>query len=432
MTTQSENLYQDQRGKLFFPVKSNNFSVKETMVSINNLHVFRGVHIEQYSKLVTCIQGKILDIIINFNKNEEDYLIPKYYILDANTNQLLVKPNYGHAFLSLEDNSIVLYHYDGIYDPSTSQTINWKCKLLNIKLPIEDPPIISPKDENAPHILPDEQQNENALDYYVFGGNGFIGSVIMETLYSKNKTVFKTNLRLENVSEIEKELAYYKPKYVICSAGLTGVPNIEWCETNKTETIETNITYQMTLAQICRKLNIHLTIIGSGVIFKNDRFYTEEEEGNYNGNFYGKCRIILENMVKQYNNALYVRINYPISSKESTKNLITKLLSYKSIHQNKITLTYIDELIPYLIDMIEEGETGICNLINDGAINIANIMQIYSQKTKHSYETMEASYDEKKSCSLLSIGKLKKYNVKNVSDAVDECITKYIAKNYKL
>ena len=50
--------YLDNRGKLFFPVKNKEF--KQCTVSVNKQFVFRGIHINNFAKLVTCIQGKIL------------------------------------------------------------------------------------------------------------------------------------------------------------------------------------------------------------------------------------------------------------------------------------------------------------------------------------------------------------------------------------
>ena len=412
-------MFEDHRGKIFFPVKNNSFKSQETIVSINKLNTFRGIHLEQFSKLVTCIQGKIYDIVINFNQEADDFLIPKYFVLDSNTdsNQILVPPNHGHGFLSLSDNSIVLYHFDGVYNSNTTKYINYKDPSLKIYLPVNNP-ILSDNDKYANFYSP--------IDVYVFGGKGFIGSVIVNELVNLNKTIYKTDLRLENIADIEKELIIYKPKYVICSAGLTGVPNISWCETHKTETIETNITYQMTLAHLCKTRNIHLTIIGSGVIFKNDRFYTEEEEGNYTENFYSKCRITLENMVKNYDNVLYVRINYPISSQASCKNLITKLLSYSTIYSNQITLTYIDELIPYLVDMAFKSEIGICNLVNEGTICITDIIKVYRKHREHICEIGKSNENETKSNSLLSIGKLRQYNIMNANEAIEDCIKKYV------
>ena len=487
-------MFNDERGKLFFPIKRKNFYVSESTVSINHKNVFRGIHVEQFYKLVTCIQGRILDIVINFDEKSTDYLVTKYNLLDSNTdnNQLLIFPNHGHAFLSLDDNSIVLYHFSHEYKPENSVTYNYMDPIFNIKLPIDNP-IISQKDKDSPFFKnltspssPSSPSNSSVfdsrvsrlssvcdstspsefrrsassattpllktpitpIDFYILGGNGFIGSVIMDsiqTLESKTKEfVYKTSLRLEQVEQIEKELDLYKPKYVICSAGITGTPNISWCEDHKTETIETNITYQMTLAHLCKKKNIHLTIIGSGVIFKNDKYYTEEDEGNYDENFYSKCRIQLENMIRNYDNVLYTRINYPISKHNSTKNLITKLLSYSYIDNVNITLTYIDELIPILLDMIKNNETGICNLVNEGEINLMDIMRIYktlsiplstpqqvcefSVSATSSTPPLLKINNEKinKSTSLLKLGKLKKYNVMDVNSAVYECIKNYI------
>ena len=168
-----------------------------------------------------------------------------------------------------------------------------------------------------------------------------------------------------------------------------------------------------------------MIIIGSGVIFKNDRFYTEEDEGNFYGNFYGKCRIVLENMVKEYKNVLYVRINYPISKNYSDKNLITKILRYSTINKTNITLTYIDELIPYLLDMVENYESGICNLVNKGSIYLTDIVSLYASRIPHSFKISDIN-DDNKSSSLLEIGKLKKYNIKTALEAVDECLNNYI------
>ena len=408
-------MFCDKRGKLIFPIKNNNFYTKETTVSINHKNVFRGIHVEQFYKLVTCIKGRILDIIIDFNKDSIDYLIPKYITLDTSDNQILINPNVGHAFLSLEDDSIILYHFSEVYNKDTTVTYNYKDPIFNIKLPISHP-IISDNDLFSPFY--------KKIDYYIFGSTGFIGSIIKDTLNDLNKNIYNTKLRLDNVEQIENEIMIYKPTYVICSAGLTGEPNISWCETHKTETIETNITYQMTLAHICKKHNIHLTIIGSGVIFHNDKFYTEDDEGNYDKNFYGKCRIFLENMVKNYN-VLYVRINYPISKNYSTKNLITKLLSYSKIDNVEITLTYLDELIPYLVDMISNHELGICNLVNEGKISLEEITHIYYEVKNMKYDKTITNNTINRSTSLLHVGKLKKYNAMNVKDAVRECVQNY-------
>jgi len=423
-----KSIFSDNRGTRFFPIKSNSFDAKECTVSINRKNVFCGIHSETFEKLVTCVSGRVLDITVNLNKGEPDYLIPIYTELTPLTiNQLHVKSNHGHGFLSLEENSVIVYHFSGVYDQSKTVFVNYKDPSLNISLPVSDDLIIvSEKDANSKFIVVQEPTPE----FLIFGGNGFIGSIIVDELTRLNKTFCKSSARLEDVGKIENELNIIRPKYVINSAGITGVPNISWCETNREKTIETNVTYQLSLAKLCNERNIHLTVISSGVIFKNDKYYSEEEEGNYTGNFYGLCRIYLENLMKQYKNVLHVRINYPISSNASNKNLITKLLGFKNIENNTITITYLDELIPVLIDMIQDdtNNKGVCNLVNKGDISLIDILQTYTSYKKHSYEITPIQSNNKSS-SLLSIGKIAKYNVSDIKHAVDDCIQKYISKN---
>ena len=405
-----------------FPIKQGSFPVLETTVSINHKNVFRGFHVESFAKLVTCIQGKVLDIVVNFDEDAEDYLIPSYYELDATTAkvQVLVKPNHGHAFLSLEDNTILLYHFAGVYDPINTVTVNYRDPSIGLKLPI-------PHDQLRVSFNDQEALCHRPVDYYVVGGNGFIGSIIMDSLKAQGKRVYKTLLRLEQLQEMERELDVLRPKYVICSAGLTGTPNIQWCETHQAETIETNIVFQMTLVHLCRKMGVHLTVVGSGVIFTSDRFYGEDEEGNYAGNFYGKCRIIEENMIRCYENVLYLRVNYPISSHKSPKNLITKLLSYDRIQNVNLTLTYLDELVPHLSRMIEDGEVGVCNFVNDGSISLWDVVDYYSMRTGKTFaKPMNMMSNASRSASLLKVGKMAKYGVSSAHDAVHHCIDHYL------
>ena len=145
--------YTDNRGTLFFPINKHNDKLNgfnqhiECTVSINNKDVFRGIHINSFNKLITCIKGKILDILINFDKDADDYCIPKYYILDPKTEvfQVFCPKNYGHAFLSLEQDSILIYHFDGHFSDIDTKHVHWKDPRVNLKLPIQEP-ILSEKD----------------------------------------------------------------------------------------------------------------------------------------------------------------------------------------------------------------------------------------------------------------------------------------------
>ena len=424
--------YLDNRGKLFFPVKNSNIDTnvtfKQCTVSVNKQFVFRGIHINNFAKLVTCIQGKILDIIINFDKDAEDYLVPKYYYLDPDTDlfEILVPKGYGHAFLSLESESILVYHLADEFIDSETTHIHYLDPFINILLPsiVNKTNIIVSEKDDIKHFV-------KSIDYIVFGPNGFLGSNIVSLLSKLDNNYIISNLRLNETDKINELFSLYKPKYVINCAGITGTPNIFWCDENKIDTIENNITYQLTMASICKKHGIHLTIFGSGGIFNNDnKVYLETDSGNNYSNFYGECRILLENIVKHYDNVLYLRINYPISSQSSNKNLLTKLLSYNTIDSVELSLTYIDNLFPILFKMVEQNETGICNFTNPGQINLQDIISIYNDITKSQINPISNSNTinaviNNRSFARLQTEKIAKYCPLNITEAVKDCCKKY-------
>lgn len=405
----------DKRGQLFFPIRDGGFQSQQCTISINKKNVFRGIHIESFQKLVTCTRGCILDIIINMDKNDHDYLVPRYIMLHP-YEQVLVKKNHGHGFLALEENSTVMYHYDGIFDQEKTRFLHFLDARIRLELPIDSSDLIL-------------SEKDSQIDCLLLGGTGFIGSMIASVLQEDGKGVIMSSLRLENLSGIEALLDRYHPRFVINSAGITGHPNISWCDSNKIPTIETNVIHQITLAIMCRKRGIHLTVIGSGAIFRGDRFYSEEEEGNYDSNFYSRCRIYLENMIKHYENVLYVRINYPIGSEPSNKNLITKLTKFAKIQKRELSVTFIDQLIPVLIRMIDKKETGVCNLVNEGSINLVDIIKMYSSYTNHKFEIEEVGdIDNNKANSLLLSGRILQYGNFPISGCLEDCIKAYVEK----
>jgi 3,5-epimerase/4-reductase len=409
-------MFNDNRGQLLFPIKNNEIQGKITQstVSKNKKNVFRGFHCNNFDKLVTCINGKILDIIIDLNKDSDNYLKPQYFTLDPTTDlfQILVPKNFAHGFLSLEENSIVLYHFNGVFKSDETKFINYQDPYLKIKLPINNL-ILSENDSKK--IFIDE------IMYLVIGHKGYIGSKIYNILKKQNKKIIFLEERLEEIDEIKKKIELYQPKYVINAAGLTGYPNTSWCDINRTQTIETNLTFQLTLAKICNDLNIHLTVVGSGGIFKGTGTKSEMDQGDYFESFYSECRIYLENLIKNYENILYLRVNYPISSDDNEKNLLVKLSKYNKIANTNMSITCLDTLLPLLGNIIENGETGIFNFINPGTINLIDIKKLFNKKNniENNFEIIE---NKDRPCPILDSKRIEKYNAQNIGQSIKKIL----------
>jgi nucleoside-diphosphate-sugar epimerase len=386
------------------------------------------MHSNPFDKVVTCIQGRVLDIIVNLNPHDDNYLQPQYYHLDPKTqlHRVIVPANHAHGFLSLEQDSILVYHFNGHYTDENTTHIHYCDPFLGIQLPEDfENLILSEKDKQPNFVRP--------IDYLVFGGGGFIGSHIVTALQQRKKNFIVSDVRLDNTHKIAALLDLYSPTYVINAAGLTGTPNIFWCDDHKIETVETNITYQLTMAAMCHDRNIHLTVIGSGAIFKNDRMYAENDQGNFTENFYARSRIILEETVSSYPNVLYLRVNYPISSRQSPKNLLTKLISYSTIASVNISVTCLDDLCPILVKMLDNNHSGICNFVNDGTINLVDIVKIYQEKKDkaHVFVVEETPDVTARSSPNLSVKSLLPYQPLPVWQGVENCIRNYNYNNCK-
>ena len=102
------------------------------------------------------------------------------------------------------------------------------------------------------------------------------------------------------------------------------------------------------------------------------------------------------------------------------------------IESNEISLTYIDDLFPILLKMIENNEVGICNFTNPGTINLIDIINIYKQYyIEHNYvlnsdcQKTEQT-DKKRSHAKLLPNKILKYNPLNIKEAIEQCVKKYV------
>ena len=352
--------FDDLRGTMKFITNDN---VKEQFVSVNKKNVIRGIHCSPYGKTIICLKGLIIDYIVDIENRTY-----KKYILTSNS-KLYVPPNMGHLFISLEDDSQILYQLEGRFCPENEININYRDPYINLDIPWDIEYIVSEKDNSISFIKP--------VDYVILGSRGYLGSYTCKVMKDLNKNYVSLDTRLENNKLLIKQLSYLKPKYVICAAGISGKPTVNWCETHKEETYNANYVLQLQLSKICKDLDIHLTIYGSGLIYKNG-FYNEKSKPNLTKLYYSRIRKMLEEDL-DYSNVLYLRILYPISGDGHEKCFLSKIKTrLNSVHDVKINCTVLPDLLPAMIKLIEADQTGIYNFVNPNTISIPEIInQIY-------------------------------------------------------
>lgn len=112
----------------------------------------RGMHYQvapyQEAKTVRCTRGAIYDVIIDLRKDSATY---KQWIgveLTADNYKMLYVPeDFGHGFITLEDNTEVTYQVSEFYTPGAEQGICWNDQAFNIAWP-QTIQVISEKDAN--------------------------------------------------------------------------------------------------------------------------------------------------------------------------------------------------------------------------------------------------------------------------------------------
>jgi dTDP-4-dehydrorhamnose 3,5-epimerase len=112
----------------------------------------RGMHYQidgcMEDKIVTCIKGKIFDVIIDLRRGSKNFL--KWYgkILDSNSAQSNFVPyGFAHGYQTLTRDCEVLYFHTDFYSKKRSKVINCFDNKINIKWPINNPQIVSNKDK---------------------------------------------------------------------------------------------------------------------------------------------------------------------------------------------------------------------------------------------------------------------------------------------
>ncbi len=125
--------------------------------SVNKLKgTFRGIHYQLPPfgeiKLIRCISGKVYDIIVDIRKGSPTFLKSFAVEISAeNMKMMYVPEGFAHGFITLEDNSQVIYHHTTYYEPGHEAGLRYNDPALQLELPI-GPSIMTEKDKNHPLI----------------------------------------------------------------------------------------------------------------------------------------------------------------------------------------------------------------------------------------------------------------------------------------
>ena len=120
--------------------------------------VLRGLHFQKppfnQAKLVRCIEGRVMDIVVDIRKGSPTY--GKHIAVELsgeNKKQLFVPRGFAHGFSVLSETAVFAYKVDNDYAPEYDAGIRWNDTNININWGLEENDVlVSGKDKTLPFL----------------------------------------------------------------------------------------------------------------------------------------------------------------------------------------------------------------------------------------------------------------------------------------
>lgn len=133
------------------------FEIREQRIyTMPEANTFFGIHFQELpypqAKLVAVLHGKGLDYVIDLRKESDTYRQWKTVELSAEKPLAVWIPaGFGHAFLSLEKDTVQFFAVDQHFVKGYSKEISYLDPEIGLKLPCENP-VLSEADRHAPFL----------------------------------------------------------------------------------------------------------------------------------------------------------------------------------------------------------------------------------------------------------------------------------------
>src|SRR3569623_2785926 len=115
--------------------------------------VLRGLHLQNpltHGKLVTALQGKVLDVAVDVRVGRQSFgRHVSVELSEENRRQLWVPRGFAHGFVVLSETADLLYKCDDLYSPNDELAVRWDDPAIGINWGVESPSL-SAKDAGAP------------------------------------------------------------------------------------------------------------------------------------------------------------------------------------------------------------------------------------------------------------------------------------------
>ena len=215
----------------------------------------------------------------------------------------------------------------------------------------------------------------------VLGGNGYIAKRCAQIW--GDEVILSTD-RVQTAEDVKALLEKHKPDAVLNGAGVTGTPNVDWCEENQIVTMLGNTVLPILVAQACQEAGVYLLHLSSGCIFYGDSphedgKWRENDSGNPGDVTYSRTKWAADLCLSTLPNVGIARIRMPIDWVPSDKNLISKLARYPKIIDVENSVTVVDDMVDVFYKLMEKKAPGFFHVTNPGILKFRELIALYEE-----------------------------------------------------
>jgi len=268
------------------------------------------------------------------------------------------------------------------------------------------------------------------LRWLLFGHRGWIAAQFLRVLAearSQDEVLLAVS-RADEEDAVEAELMRLRPDRVVCMIGRTHGPDlsqpghstIDYLEEpgRLRENVRDNLFAPIVLLHLAARHRVHFTYLGTGCIYAGDEpdspdslgaAFDEEALPNFFGSAYSTVKGFTDRLFRLLSapaaaaagvgsgspGALNARIRMPISAEDGhPRNLLTKLTTYSRICSVTNSLSVLPSLLPVLVRMIVQAETGTVNLVNPGPLAHNEVLTLWRDRVDPSFTWQEWSAEQ--------------------------------------
>jgi dTDP-4-dehydrorhamnose reductase len=249
----------------------------------------------------------------------------------------------------------------------------------------------------------------------LLGASGYVGQAFSKILQQRGKKFLALARKEIDYTRFDVLLAFLReqrPEFLINSAGYTGKPNVDACETARADTLQGNTLFPQTVAHACLVAGVPWGHVSSGCIYAGAKIvengrehvekdltlpeiqtqlenrksrieirgFTEIDPPNFSFrdgpcSFYSGTKALGEEAISGFGQNYLWRLRIPFDEVENPRNYLTKIQKYPKVYDNVNSLSHRGDFAQACLDLWEKrAPFGIYNVTNPGFVTTRQVV----------------------------------------------------------